>query len=91
MSTKRKTPRTKHLNVGRPVANKNKVPKKQWDKWSRQAQKVFNLVYRSMRPSNQHVYHHPEAPMLAARHWQTVRWNASWIAADAVDDGVLVK
>lgn len=72
-------------SLGRPVGNKYKVPARQWKKWSRLAQKVFNNVFESMRPSMQHAFHHPEAQLLPSKHWSTVRWNAAWIAACAAN------
>lgn len=71
--------------LGRPVSNRNKVPVRQWRKWSRLAQKVFNNVFESMRPSRQFAFHHPDAKLLPAEHWKTVRWNAAWIAASAAN------
>lgn len=67
--------------VGRPVSNKHKVPKRAWDKWTRDAQKLFNSVYESLRPSMQAVMHHPDASPLPMKHWQVLRWNVAWTAA----------
>lgn len=75
----------KNPNMGRPVTNKHKVPKKQWDKWSNHARKVFNQMYYTLRPSMQFVFMHPDAAPLTKEQWQTVRWNAAWEAACAVD------
>ncbi len=72
-------------NLGRPVKNKHKVPVRQWRKWSRLAQRVFNDMYYSMRPSMQFAFHHPQAKLLPAEHWKTVRWNAAWNAACAAN------
>lgn len=75
---------------GRPVANRYKVPVRTWRRWSKAAQKVFNILYESMRPGMQWVYMHPDAPLMDAKHWATVRWNAAWEAANAINgDGVL--
>lgn len=74
---------------GRPVANKHKVPLKQWRRWSRQAQKIFNSMYHSMRPRMQFVYMHPSAKALPREHWETIRWNTAWMAADAADEVTL--
>lgn len=73
-------------NMGRPVINKNKVPKEQWDLWSNHARKVFNTVYHSMRPSMQFAFVHPQAAPIFKKHWETTRWNAAWEAAEAADD-----
>ncbi len=75
----------KNPNMGRPVTNKHKVPKKQWDKWSNHARKVFNQMFHKMRPTNQFAFMHPDAPPLLKEHWRTVRWNVAWEAACAVD------
>ena len=72
------------MSKGRPVANKYKVPVKMWRKWTRDAQKLFNLMMQSMRPSMQWAFLHPKAKLMAREHWQTTRWNAAWIAADCL-------
>lgn len=78
------------MSKGRPVSNKHKVPKRKWNKWSRAARKTFNDMMYSMRPKMQWAYLHPAAKLMTREHWQTTRWNASWIAADLVDGlGVL--
>lgn len=71
--------------VGRPVTNKHKVPRKMWVRWSRLAQKVFNQVYHEMRPRRQWVFLHPQAKPTSAALWQTTRWNAACTAADAAN------
>lgn len=83
-------------NLGQPVKNKNKVPMVQWRKWSNHAKRIFNDVYYSMRPSMQHLITHPQALPMDKKHWHTLRYNAAWLAADAVKkstarlDGVIV-
>lgn len=69
---------------------KTKVPKKQWSKWSKRAQAVFNRCYKFFRTS-QWAMVHPKAPTLNARLWDTTAYNAAWIAADAVDNIVPTK
>lgn len=66
---------------GRPVANPHKVPKAQWRKWSRTAQKTFNLMMQSLRPSMQWAFLHNGAKLMARKDWQVTRWNVSWEAA----------
>lgn len=71
------------------VKNAWKVPLKQWRKWSQRGRMVFNYTFAVMRPS-QTVMTHPKAPKLPKPQWQTVAWNAAWIAADgatAIDQG----
>lgn len=89
MAINRRTSVVEH-RIGRPVANKHKVPKKVWARWSRQAQRTFNAMMYSLRPRMQAVVQHPDAPLLSRDHWGTIRWNAAWLAADAVDEITLV-
>ena len=70
-------------NLGRKVGNKHKVPKKQWNKWTNHACRVFNDVYQSFRHSMQPVLVHPGATIMPREHWGTLRWNAAWLAAEA--------
>jgi len=67
------------------VRNSNRVPQKQWRKWSVKARKVFNDVYEFLM-KNQWAMLHPKAPTPKPVHWKTTAWNSAWIAADAVDD-----
>lgn len=60
--------------------NVYRVPKKQWKRWSKEAQKAFNRVFRLMRDPD--LYKHPAAPKPKREHWQTTRWNAAWTAAE---------
>lgn len=70
---------------GRPVSNKHKVPKKQWDQWSNEAQRVFNAMYYAMRPSMQFAFLHMGDTPAPKEYWEITRWNAAWEAACAVD------
>jgi len=66
-------------------SNKNRVPKKQWRRWSEPAQVVFNRTYEfAMR--NPELMVHPKALVVRPACWKTTAWNMAWIAADAVDD-----
>lgn len=71
--------------MGRPVSNKHKVPQVTWRRWSNEARRIFNYVMHAMRPSCQWIFMHPKAALLAKAEWQTVRWNAAWMAAEGVD------
>lgn len=75
------------MSKGRPVANKYKVPERQWNKWTREAQKVFNLMMQSLRPAMQWAFLHPNAKLMTREHWQTIRWNVAWVAAAAITEG----
>lgn len=70
-------------NMGRPVGNKYKVPKRVWSKWSNHAKGVFNITYHSLRSQN--IMTAPHALPMPAKHWNTIRWNAAWLAACAAD------
>lgn len=48
------------------IENTHKVAKKQWRKWSEQAQAVFNEVYETMR-DNQQLFLHPQAHFVTQR------------------------
>jgi len=63
--------------------NVYKVHKSQWCKWSESARMAFNYVYSTM--SNQELFKHPKAPTIPAKQWRTTRWNAAWIAAEAIN------
>lgn len=63
--------------------NVNKVPAKQWKRWSERARRVFNAVFATMAP--QDLFLHPKATPSPRQHWRTTRWNAAWVAADAAD------
>jgi hypothetical protein len=69
--------------------NPYKVQQGQWKKWSEQARGVFNSVYAAM--SDQRLFIHPKAAKVSREHWQTTRWNAAWIAAEAVDENTKEK
>ena len=72
---------------GNMIKNVNRVPKKQWSKWSKEAKAIFNRSYLFFI-NNQGLMKHPRAPKLSPNQWQTVSWNAAWIAADACDDTI---
>lgn len=66
------------------MANKYKVPVKQWRNWSEQARGVFNEVYYTVR--NNHKVLFPEkAHDLPKQTLRVMAWNTAWIAADAAN------
>ena len=70
----------------KPLANPNKVPKKQWNKWSHGAQNAFNELFREMK--DKELFFHPSLQGInpfSQEQWKTVRWNAAWISADIFD------
>ncbi|NJN35832.1 MAG: hypothetical protein HC794_00775 [Nitrospiraceae bacterium] len=71
----------KSLNMGRPVVNRHKVPKRAWNRWTNAGKKTFNGVYDAMRPKMQFAFTHPEQYPIPRSHWETIRWNAAWQAA----------
>ncbi len=60
--------------------NVHKVPKRQWRKWGKLGQRVFNRLYGQMARSPEH-FRHPDAVPVARAHWRTTAWNAAFIAA----------
>lgn len=75
----------KTANMGRPVANKHKVPQKMWRKWSNHARRVFNTMMSDLRPSMQWAFLHNKTTAVPKEQWQVTRWNASVMAAFAAD------
>ena len=63
-------------------ANRYKVPKKQWGRWSKFQRSMFNRVHSAMI-HNSALFRHPEAEPIPASHWKTTAWNAAWEAASA--------
>ena len=61
------------------IANRHRVAKSMWSKWTEDARILFNAIYEAM--GDQMLFAHPEAPQLSGKHWDTTRWNAAWWAA----------
>ena len=63
------------------------VPQKQWNKWSRDQRRVFNLIFSSMcdDPS---LFQHPEATT-SYEHYTVTAWNAAWNSADLIGEHIL--
>lgn len=70
--------------ASKTASNKNRVPVKQWKRWSNAARAVFNAVYSRMK-ADAELFLHPRQKAPTPTHWKTTAWNAAWIAADAVD------
>ena len=62
--------------------NTNKMPLKQWRKWSPCAREVFNNLYSYTINNQQHMTH-PKQTLLPQEQWRTICWNMAWIAADS--------
>jgi hypothetical protein len=75
--------KTINPNMGRPVGNKFKVGSSTWGGWSNAAKRTFNLTYAGLR--SQSIMAHPKAAPMPKGHWDTIRWNAAYVAACAVD------
>lgn len=69
------------LSDSAKTENINNVPKRQWRKWNQQSRYIFNSVYNQM--SYQHTVKHPQMDKMYDDYWNTIRWNAAWLAADA--------
>lgn len=63
------------------------VSKKKWRNWPDICQRVFNETFYAIR-ENQLIMIHPGAEEQNQRHWDTVAWNAAWLAADACQKGL---
>lgn len=68
------------------VANRFKVPKKQWGSWTFVAQHTFNKLYETMI-DNQDLYRAPGAEPQLPELWKITAWNAAWMAASIVSRG----
>jgi len=67
--------------------NLNKIPEKQWRKWTVPAKTTFNRVYPWLL-GNQTVCLHPRTKPIPPREWKTVAWNTAWVAADACNEAI---
>lgn len=65
------------------IDNPNKVPQKQWKRWSDFSQELFNDLFAYM-DQNQHLFTHPKTIQMPKEYWRTSAWNSSWMAADLV-------
>jgi len=63
------------------MRNRYEVPQKTWRKWVPLQQAVFNRMYRKMK--EQTLLIHPETHPLHPVEWDTIRWNAAWLAAES--------
>lgn len=75
-----------HLSEGAKTQNIHNVQLRQWRKWNQQSRFIFNYVYGQLQ--DQRVIKHPDTKDLPEDHWQTIRWNAAWLAADAAWESV---
>jgi hypothetical protein len=60
--------------------NVNKVPRVMWRKWSVDHRELFNRVYDAMK--QQDIFMHPDQFPMEIEHWDTIRWNAAFTAAE---------
>lgn len=74
------------LSEGAKTQNVHNVQARQWRKWNQQSRFIFNYVYGQM--AYQNVVTHPDAAKMPEDHWDTIRWNAAWLAADAAWESV---
>ncbi len=64
------------------MSNEFGVGKKQWRKWTKEAQYLFCDVYDAAR--DQGLFTHSEAKRVPAQHWDVLRWNFAWWVADTL-------
>ena len=67
------------------AVNYYKVPKKQWQAWSKMSQVIFNRCYGHIS-NNQEIMKHPASPVLPTAQWKTLAWNSAWSAATELDN-----
>lgn len=67
--------------------NRYSVSKRVWNKWSKEAQDMFNSCY-SWTYNNQTNASHPNMPKINMIHWETIAWNIAWIAANYRDNQI---
>lgn len=67
--------------------NKYQVGARKWRNWPDLCQRVFNQTYESIN-LNQLIIIHPGGEEDTPEHWDTVAWNAAWLAADACQKGL---
>jgi len=72
----------KNGNDTMEVPNIHKVPAKTWRCWCPHARRVFNQVHRDFMDQSAID---PLGPKLGRAQWQTLRWNAAWLAAVATN------
>ena len=63
------------------IDNKHNVSKRQWAKWTDHARDLFNTLYDMM--ADQGLFTHPDMKRIVSQHWDTIRWNAAWMAVSA--------
>ncbi len=62
--------------------NYYRVQKHTWKKWTPEGRQLFNEIYKVFRVQNN--VNHPEATKIPQAHWETLRWNAAWLAASLI-------
>ena len=61
--------------------NTHKVPKKQWAKWNKNEQAVFNRLWYNLTPEVL-----PTGKEMTQKEFNVLRWNTCWIAADMMKE-----
>lgn len=62
--------------------NIHNVSQRQWGRWNETARRQFNDVMEQLEDRTLHM--HPKHGPVTYEQWQTIRWNAAWIAADTL-------
>lgn len=75
------------------VSNVNHVPLRQWRRWSDQQRAIFNGVHADLTHMGQSCFLHPETVgrQLSTAEYDTICWNAAWIAADQAGSPGLIS
>lgn len=64
----------------RKVPNRFRVGKEMWNEWSETEKELFNDYYDWMKSFDQRQMTHPKAQPMPKKHWETLSWNAAWMA-----------
>lgn len=57
--------------------------KSRWNKWSGQSQSMFRDMYEFI-DANQTIFSHPKMIEMPKEYWNTIAWNAAYMAAEFV-------
>ena len=67
------------------MKNIYKVNKQQWNKWNKESQKLFNILYKKIK-NNYKILYPNSFNELSVNAIKVVAWNTAWIAADIISN-----
>lgn len=66
-----------------PNKNLHKVNRAVWSRWTADQQRLFNDVFDNINRLGPSLFLHPDTiKTITVPEFETIMWNASWIAAD---------